>query len=177
MGMIRKNRLYLSRVVPLVDFGRGLNCICDYDNICDMHKSGTPWSMLIVEDELLYLELIVAVCEKLGFEVLSARTVDEGLALLDQLEKVELENKTVDAIWLDHFLPEKNGNDFVKALLQRPEWKAIPIFLVSNAFEPDIVNWYLRAGIRQHFPKINSTPKDIATKIDLYLQQMPSAER
>lgn len=72
-----------------------------------MPKPGTPRTLLVLEDELLYLELIVSHCEKIGFELISARTVDEALASMTDLKTVDLTPKTVDAIWLDHFLPEK----------------------------------------------------------------------
>lgn len=136
-----------------------------------MPKPGTPKSLLILEDELLYLELVVMQCEKIGFDVISARTVDEALALMDDLKKVDLTAKTVDALWVDHFLPEKNGNVFVEAVLKDPIWKSIPMFLVSNAVESEIINWYMRAGIRQFFPKLTTKPDQIISQIDLYLQQ------
>lgn len=136
-----------------------------------MPKPGTPRSLLVLEDELLYLELVVLHCQKIGFEIISARTVDEALALLEDLKTVDLTPKSVDAIWLDHFLPEKNGNEFVTEIFKHEEWRNIPIFLVSNAVEPDIINWYLRAGIKQHFPKMTAKPEQIASHIDLYLQQ------
>lgn len=134
-------------------------------------KPGTPRTMLVLEDEILYLELVVLHCEKIGFDVISARTVDEALALMEDLKTVDLTPKTVDAIWLDHFLPEKNGNEFFTEMLKQDVWKNIPVFLVSNAVESDIINWYLRAGVKQHFPKLTSKPEQIISYIDLYLQQ------
>lgn len=136
-----------------------------------MPRMGAPKTMLVLEDELLYLQLVVTCCEKVGLEVVGARTVDEALALLTELKTIDIATKTVDALWIDHFLPGKNGNEFVKEVLAHDEWKNIPMFLVSNAVEPDIVNWYLRAGIKQHFPKISVRPEQIVTDIDLYLQR------
>lgn len=135
-----------------------------------MPKPGTPKTLLIVEDELLYLELAVLHCEKIGFDVISARTVDEALMLMNDLKTVDLTPKIVDAIWLDHFLPEKNGDVFAKEILQHDEWKTIPIFLVTNAIESEIINWYMRAGIKQTYPKLTTKPEQIASSIDLYLQ-------
>ncbi len=135
-----------------------------------MPKPGTPRTLLIVEDELLYLELAVLHCEKIGFDVISARTVDEALMLMNDLKTVDLTPKIVDAIWLDHFLPEKNGDVFAKEILQHDEWKNIPIFLVTNAVESEIINWYMRAGIKQTYPKLTTKPEQIASSIDLYLQ-------
>lgn len=56
-------------------------------------------------------------------------------------------------------------------ILKHEEWRNIPVFLVTNAVEPEIINWYLRAGVKQHFPKMTAKPEQIASFIDLYLQQ------
>jgi len=139
-----------------------------------MPKPGTARKLLVVEDELSYLELIVLKCEKIGFDVISARTVDEAQYLLKELATVELKPVTVDAIWLDHFLPDKNGNDFLTAVRQDSAWKDIPVFLVTNAIETDIVNWYLRNGAVQYYAKVTTPIETVIAAIDLYLQQHPT---
>ncbi len=136
-----------------------------------MATFGSPKTLLIVEDELLYLGLVVEHCKKLGIETVSARTVDEAVALLTDLKTIDLVPKIVDAVWLDHFLPEKNGNELMQVLLKDELWKNIPVFLVSNAVEPEITNWYMRAGVRQCFAKLTTPPERILTNLDLYLQE------
>lgn len=132
--------------------------------------------ILILEDELLYLGLVVTACKKAGFDSISARSADEAMLLLEELQTVELEPITVDAIWLDHFLPEKNGSDFLKALHEKKEWRDIPVCLVSNAVETEITNWYIRAGVKQVFQKMMNTPPKIIADIDLYLQRLESSQ-
>ena len=137
----------------------------------NMATFGSPKTILIVEDELLYLGLVVEHCKRQGFETVSARTVDEALSLLTELKTIDLVPKMVDAVWVDHFLPEKNGNELVAALLKDDQWKTIPFFLVSNAVEAEITNWYVRAGARECFAKMTTPPEKIVANIDLYLQE------
>lgn len=141
-----------------------------------MPKPGTAKTLLILEDEYLYLELAVVQCERIGFEVISARTVDEALNLLTELQTYNITPTTVDAVWIDHFLPEKNGQELVTALRSDQRWKDVPMFLVTNAVETDIVNWYLRNGIVQVFTKVTTPVEKVVASIDLYLQQHPNAQ-
>lgn len=133
-----------------------------------------PRRIFVVEDELPLLEIIVRYCQKAGFETLSARTVDEAIGLFQELETVDLRPAMPDAVWLDHFLPEKNGDEFVKFLRASSTFSDVPIFLVTNAVEGEITNWYLRAGIRQVYSKTMYTPSKIIADIDLYLQRSPT---
>jgi DNA-binding response OmpR family regulator len=78
-----------------------------------MIRPASARRILVLEDEILYLHLIVAACERVGFEPISARTVDEAVALMEELQTVDLNPLVVDAVWIDHFLPEKNGIELV----------------------------------------------------------------
>ncbi len=63
--------------------------------------------ILVVEDERPLLEAIKIKLEKSGFEVVSARTID-------QAKQWSIEVKQIDAIWLDHYLfGKENGLDFI----------------------------------------------------------------
>lgn len=110
----------------------------------------TPTSqktVLVVEDER---QLANAVKEALGvhdFNVVTARTAEEGIAQLKNL-------KTVDAIWLDHYLMgTSNGLDFVIQIKSDPEWSKIPVFIVSNTASQQNVHSYIRLGVTNYYTK------------------------
>lgn len=96
--------------------------------------------LLVVEDELPLLESIIVKARQAGFEGVSARSVLEAKEFLKDIP-------AIDAVWLDHFLPEQLGLELVKFMRHDPKWKTTPIFLVTNAVEPEIVNQYMKAGI------------------------------
>ena len=81
--------------------------------------------ILVVEDERPLVQAIETKLEKNGFDVITARTIDQATSYLEEVKNIEV-------IWLDHYLPgDKTGLDFV-AMLKSPDskWKKIPIFLI-----------------------------------------------
>jgi CheY-like chemotaxis protein len=104
--------------------------------------------VLVVEDEPALCEAIRAKLQLEGATVLTAKSVEEAMA---HLEKV----KTVDAVWLDHYLfGKESGLDLVMKIKNgEDEWKKIPIYVVSNTASDDKVNTYIQLGIDKYFTK------------------------
>ena len=119
--------------------------------------------LLIVEDELPLLEAIILKARSQGFEPVSARSVNEAKEMLNNIP-------SIDAVWVDHFLPEANGIELVKYMKHDQRFKNIPIFLVSNVVEPDIVNDYMKSGIAGYYTKVlislQDTMRDIKSRLD-----------
>lgn len=120
-------------------------------------------SILVIEDEELLLEAIKAKLEKDGYRVAGARMVDQAVDFLNAIEHV-------DAIWLDHYLPDFTGLDFLTQLKKNPAWANIPVYLVTNTVDPQIINKYLALGIRQYYVKMLTRLDTIVTRIELDLQ-------
>jgi len=117
-------------------------------------------TILVVEDERPLLEAVKAKLEKNNFVVVTARTVEQALNYMDELEKI-------DAIWLDHYLLGKeNGLDFVTKLKAKDgKWAKIPIFVVSNTATPDKVQSYLKLGINKYYVKAEHRLDEIIAEI------------
>ena len=79
----------------------------------------TTLVLLIVEDELPLLEAIVIKARGLGFEVVSTRSVSEAIEMLSIVP-------SIDAVWVDHFLPDQTGLELVKYMRKSPKWKETP---------------------------------------------------
>jgi DNA-binding response OmpR family regulator len=70
-------------------------------------------TILVIEDERPLVKAIEAKLEKSGFDVVTARTVKQGLAYIDEID-------SIDAVWLDHYLlGEETGLDFVAEMKRR----------------------------------------------------------
>ena len=97
--------------------------------------------ILVLEDETPLLSAIKKKLELSGCKVVGARTVEQGVGYLEDLDKV-------DAVWLDHYLLGKeNGLDFVAKLKSEDsKWKDIPIFVVSNTATSDKIQAYIKFG-------------------------------
>ena len=104
-------------------------------------------NVLIVEDEKPLLNAIRIKLENSGFDVLTARTIDQALHYMEDVAQI-------DVIWLDHYLLGKGtGLDFVVALKNNDKWKKIPIFVVSNTASPDKVRSYIKFGVTKYYTK------------------------
>jgi CheY-like chemotaxis protein len=80
-------------------------------------------SALVVEDQADVRELTRRILEQGGWDVKEAAN---GRAGLEQLATVK-----PDVIVLDLMMPEMDGFEFVDELRRRPEWKAIPVVVVT----------------------------------------------
>ena len=122
-------------------------------------------NVLVIEDEKPLLEAIKLKLEKSGFDVVTARSVDQALNLLEDISKI-------DVIWLDHYLLGKgDGLDFVAKVKNDGKLKNIPIFVVSNTTSPDKVQAYLRLGATKYYTKADFRLDKIIEDILEYLNK------
>ena len=83
--------------------------------------------ILVLEDEDLLLQAISKKLKLSGYGVVSCT---QGKQALDYLASIE---KKPDAIWLDYYLGDMNGLEFMKFVKDNPLWKDIPVMIVSNS--------------------------------------------
>jgi CheY-like chemotaxis protein len=117
-------------------------------------------TILIIEDERPLVRVIETKLQHAGFEVLTARTVDQGLHYMEEVA-------AIDVVWLDHYLfGEKTGLDFV-AKLKSPDskWLQIPIFVVSNTASKDNLQSYIRLGVTKYCVKADHKLNEMAKEI------------
>ena len=81
---------------------RGVDDVCFWRYTICMAISMSVPVLLVIEDELPLLEAIVVKARQNGFEVVSGRSVAEGIEMLKSIS-------SVDAVWVDHFLPDQIG--------------------------------------------------------------------
>lgn len=121
-------------------------------------------TILVIEDERPLSEAIKMKLENNGFTVITARTVEQALNYLEDIENIE-------AIWLDHYLLGKeDGLDLVSKIKQDgAKWKKLPIFVVSNTATPDKIQSYIRLGISKYYVKAEHRLDGIINEIKLFL--------
>ena len=121
-------------------------------------------TILVIEDERPLSEAIKMKLENNGFTVITARTVEQALNYLEDIENIK-------AIWLDHYLLGKeDGLDLVSKIKQDgAKWKKLPIFVVSNTATPDKIQSYIRLGISKYYVKAEHRLDGIINEIKLFL--------
>lgn len=112
-------------------------------------EKNNKYSILILEDELSLQKAVATKLEKSGFDVVTARSVEQGINFLKDIPRI-------DIIWLDHYLlGQKNGLDFVTEIKKTKKWQKIPVFVVSNTANDLKIGSYLALGVDKFYVKAN----------------------
>ena len=115
--------------------------------------------IMVVEDEELLIQVIGRKLTKMGFEVISFTSAHQALDYLGNFGELP------DAIWLDYYLGDMNGLDFMNALKKNPNWSKIPVFVVSNSASDEKKRSMLALGVKDYFLKAKYRLDEIADAI------------
>jgi CheY-like chemotaxis protein len=113
--------------------------------------------VLFIDDDEDLINIFSAALIKEGFEVASSLTGEEGIA------KAKSEKPNV--ILLDQVMPDMSGNDVLKTLKENPETKDIPVILLSNFSQEELVKGALDRGAVDYLFKYQVEPKDVILKV------------
>ena len=113
--------------------------------------------VLLIDDDEDLTNIFTAALNKEGLETSFALTGQEGLA------KVKTENP--DCILLDQVLPDMSGNDILKTLKGDETTKNIPVILLSNFSQEELVKGAIDQGAVDYLFKYQVEPKDVVTKV------------
>lgn len=120
-------------------------------------------TILLVEDDPNIAKLFGFTISKAGFK---CEVAGNGIIGLDMVKKVK-----PSLIISDIMMPEMDGFDFRKKLLEDPELKAIPfVFLTAKAAEEDILQGY-DLEIEDYITK-TASPKIVIAKISAILKSL-----
>lgn len=113
--------------------------------------------VLLVDDDEALLAVFEAVFKKDGFEVVTALTGEEGL------NKAKLERP--DIILLDQVMTDIPGNEVLIKLKGDEDTKAIPVIILSNFSQQELVDKALEQGAIDYLFKYQVEPKDVVEKV------------
>jgi len=107
--------------------------------------------ILIIEDDTIVSTIYRRKYEAAGYNVETAEDGESGLLLVNKFHP--------DLIQLDLLLPRLNGAEVIRRLRSRPEFKDLPIVVLSNCYAHDLLKAAWQAGATRCLSKINCTPK------------------
>lgn len=114
-------------------------------------------SLLIIEDDKFVRDLYQHEFEKNGYEVVTAE--DGELAL-----KAVKEGK-FDGILLDIMLPKMDGLEVLKKIKADSNLKKIPVVILSNLGQDEIIRQSLKIGAKAYIVKSLYTPSQVVKEI------------
>lgn len=115
--------------------------------------------VLVIEDEQLLLFAIKKKLEVAGFSTRDYSSAIEALAYLETAEKLP------DAIWLDYYLKDMNGIEFMHKLKESDRTANIPVLVVSNSANQDKVSAMFALGVKKYFLKADHKLEEIIEEI------------
>ena len=121
--------------------------------------------VMVVEDEPLLLKAITLKLKKLEIDV---KPCDTGKEALEYLEKTET---LPDAIWLDYYLTDMNGLDFINELKMHEGWQNIPVVVVSNSASDEKAKNMLALGVKKYILKADYRLEEIVDMIKLVVKE------
>jgi CheY-like chemotaxis protein len=116
--------------------------------------------VMVVEDEDLLLTAITKKLELMHKSVIACLSGDEAI------NKLKNTTKLPDVIWLDYYLKDMNGLEFMAQLKDNPEWQNIPVMVVSNSASTDKVTKMLALGAKKYMLKAESKLDDLVAMIE-----------
>lgn len=121
-------------------------------------------TVLLVEDDPVVARMYARKLKAEGYEVISVSDGQEGLNILGTEAKPDL-------ILLDLIMPKVDGFRFLEIIKENPEFKDIPVILLSNVpKEPTYLEWVTSLGADDFIVKSELTPKEVVERVDSLLE-------
>jgi len=134
-----------------------------------MLTENTTNPILIVEDNPIDLDLTLRAfaVKKLSNPILVARDGEEALQYMERWEQGEL---WPVVILLDLNMPKINGLEVLQKIKSHPDFKAIPVVILTTSSESSDLQAAYRLGANSYIVKPVDFEKflDVANHIDLY---------
>ena len=113
--------------------------------------------ILLVEDEEIIIELLQRKLNQEGYEVLVARSGEEGLKLMKE--------NWPNLVLLDIILPKMSGLEVLEEINKNLSLKRIPVIIISNSGQPVELNKALKLGVKDWLIKTELEPEVLLEKI------------
>jgi CheY-like chemotaxis protein/Tfp pilus assembly protein PilZ len=98
-----------------------------------------------------------------GYSVLEAK---DGIEALDLLTK-----EKIDLMVLDLYMERLDGFQVLSIMREKPEWKEIPVLVLSARNSSDEVNKAISAGATEFLMKMTTSPIKLSQRIGNYLMR------
>lgn len=125
-------------------------------------------NILIVEDEDF---LVKALEDNLSSEGYGVEVAKNGEEAIEKIKK----NKP-DLILLDILMPKSDGFYVLDKVDSNPEWKLIPVIVLSNLGEDMIIKRALEMGADDYFIKSQHPIQEVVEKVKDYLEGRKTAK-
>ncbi len=126
-------------------------------------------TVLVVEDENLLLQAITRKLELNKMTAIPCQSGKDAIKLLNNL------GEKPDIIWLDYYLKDMNGLEFMCSIKKNTKLADILTIVVSNSASSDKVRNMLALGVKKYYLKAENRLDDIISTIKSMLEEKQAA--
>jgi CheY-like chemotaxis protein len=119
--------------------------------------SALPARLLLIDDDDALAEMYALQLTASGFLVTTARSGVEALALVNDV--------LPDLIYLDLGLPGMTGLEVLERLRGAPHTAAVPIVILTNFSEPEMMERGKELGAQDYLVKVDTPPALLAAAV------------
>lgn len=123
--------------------------------------------ILIIDDDTALATIFQDALKKGGFSTVHAADGRSGI------DKAKTEKP--DFILCDQVLPDMNGNEILKTLKADPTTKTIPIAMLSNFGQNELVQEAINHGALDYILKYQVEPNELIAKVNELIGQAKNA--
>lgn len=127
--------------------------------------AGKVMKVLIADDDHALLKLYDTQLRAVGYLVVTAADGDECLQ--------QAASEKPDLILLDIVMPKRDGLATLKALKENPDTSAIPVVMLTNFGQEEMIQSALNSGALEYLLKYRVTPSEMSDKVAQFLQSKP----
>jgi CheY-like chemotaxis protein len=138
-----------------------LSDFLDRNSAGDLARDSSRPKVLIVDDNPANRRMYKS---KLILDGIGVVEAEDGFACLNQLSK-----EKIDLIVLDLYMDKLDGYKVLSILKQKPEWKDIPVIVISARSTPEEVERAINAGATEFCIKMTTPPVKLSQRIKAYL--------
>ncbi len=113
--------------------------------------------VLLVDDEQQAIDVFHAALTAAGYEIAIAQNAKTALQLCTE--------QAFDVLIVDEMMPDMSGNDLIKNLRQHESSKTVPILVLTNYSDDNLVKEAMAAGANDYILKYQMVPEDLAEKV------------
>lgn len=118
--------------------------------------------ILLIDDDSALTTIFSTAFTKAGFQTVVASSGQDGID--------KAKNEKPDIILLDQIMPGMSGNQTLKALKSDPLTQNMPVIMLSNFNQEELVKEAINSGAADYVSKFQVEPQDIVNKIKQILK-------
>lgn len=123
--------------------------------------------ILIIDDDQTLVEVWSIILKENGYEVILSVNGKDGLN--------QAKSQKPDLILLDEIMPDMIGNEVLQALKGDPQTTVIPVAVISNYSEGQLMQDAIKLGAIDYILKYQVDPQDLVNKIRDLLRETKGA--